>query len=69
MFEKELAICNACGSQFDAEAASPPSNCKICDVSILNKDQTNDPLFDHTNMLNPRILANLYRHQGSHGLH
>lgn len=66
MFEREPAICNACGSQFDAEAASPPSNCKICDVRILKKDQTNDPLFD---MLNPRILANLYRHQGSHGLH
>lgn len=31
MPKSELTICTACGSQFDPEAASPPSNCKICD--------------------------------------
>ena len=31
---EELLVCSACGTQFDASADRPLSNCRICDVGL-----------------------------------
>ena len=45
MSENELPICTACGSQFDAEASSPPDHCKICDVGIHTQERERGTIF------------------------
>ena len=68
MLESELPICTACGSQFDAEASSPPDHCKICDVSKVKRREGAVIFIGHAEKKNFRILANLSHRQGSPGL-